>query len=195
MPEISHVRLAVPEQATLNRILREGGAQSFPQWLAAEPGPEARVLWWGVRSAPLQLLEPPAGDDPRAGLFPRSVDDWTEAPRGLVLATVDAERAMSDLAPALGEAWLDAGTDEVLGARCHRLALGRSDLVLAEPTTEGYAAACLARFGEGPIAVALDGTTAAGRASHTNPVSAGPATYVRIGPGTAPTLIFLPAGA
>ena len=33
MTEISHVRLMVPEQATLNRILREGGAQSFPQWL------------------------------------------------------------------------------------------------------------------------------------------------------------------
>ena len=38
MTEISHVRLMVPEQATLNRILREGGAQQFPQWLYAEPG-------------------------------------------------------------------------------------------------------------------------------------------------------------
>jgi len=41
--------------------------------------------------------------------------------------------------------------------------------------------------------VVLDGTTAAGRAARTNPVSLAPATYVRIGPGTAPTLIFLPA--
>lgn len=195
MPEISHVRLAVPEQATLNRVLREGGAQSFPQWLAAEPGPEARILWWGIRSTPVQMLDVPGADDPRAGLFPRSIDDWTEAPRGLVIATVDLQRAEADLAPALGDAWLDAGADDVLGARCRRLPLGRSDLVLAEPSTEGYAAACLARFGEGPIALALDGTTASGRASRTNPVSGGPATYVRLGPGTAASLIFLPAGA
>jgi hypothetical protein len=111
-----------------------------------------------------------------------------------VLATVDASRAQEDLAPALGDAWHDAGTDELLGARCHRITLGRSELVLAEPSTEGYAAACLARFGEGPIAVALDGTASSGRAARTNPVTGEPATHVRLGPGTAPTLIFLPAG-
>jgi hypothetical protein len=127
-------------------------------------------------------------------LFPRAVDDWTEAPRGLVLATVDADRAAGDLAPALGDSWHDAGEDAVLGARCRRMNLGRSELVLAEPSTEGYAAACLARFGEGPIACVLDGSTAAGRSATWNPISGGPATYVRIGPGTAPTLIFLPAG-
>jgi hypothetical protein len=105
-----------------------------------------------------------------------------------------ADRAKADLEPALGSAWHDAGEDAILGARCRRLSLGRSDLILAEPMTEGYAAACLARFGEGPIAVALDGTTRSGRIAHTNPVTSGPATYVRIGPATAPTLIFLPAG-
>ena len=193
MPEISHVRIGVPEQATLNRILREGGAQSFPQWLYAEPAEEPRIAWWGVRSAPVQLLELPELDDPRRGLFPRPVDDWTEAPRGLVLATVDADRAQEDLAPALGDAWHDAGLDEVLGARCRRMTLGRSELVLAEPSTEGYVAACLARFGEGPIAVALDGTTSFGHVARENPVSGGPATYVRIGTSTAPTLMFLPA--
>jgi hypothetical protein len=192
MPEISHVRVAVTDQATLNRVLREGGAQSFPQWLYAEPGDEARILWWGVRSAPTQMLDVPSEDDARHGLFPRPIDDWTEAPRGLVLAAVDAERAAADLM-ALGSNWHDTGDDAILGARCRRLTLGRSELVLAEPTTEGYAAACLARFGEGPIAVVLDGTTAAGRAARTNPVTMTPATYVRIGPGTAPTLIFLPA--
>jgi hypothetical protein len=194
MPEVSHVRIAVPEQASLNRILREGGAQSFPQWLYAEPAEEPRILWWGVRSAPVQMLDVPDLDDARHGLFPRAVDDWTEAPRGLVLATVDADRAAADLAPALGDDWHDAGTDEVLGARCRRMTLGRGELVLAEPSTEGHAAACLARFGEGPIAMALDGTTASGRAARTNPVTGGPATYVRLGPATAPTLIFLSAG-
>ena len=193
MPEISHVRIAVPDQASLNRILREGGSQLFPQWLYAEPGEEPRILWWGLRGAPLQMLDVPPADDPRLGLFPRAIDDWTEAPRGLLVATVDMERAIADLEPALGSGWHAAMDDEVLGARCRRLELGRSVLVLAEPATEGYAAACLARFGEGPIAMALDGTALAGRASRTNPVDGGAATYVRIGPGTAPTLIFLPA--
>ncbi|HET9879540.1 MAG TPA: hypothetical protein VFQ81_09575 [Candidatus Limnocylindria bacterium] len=192
MADISHVRIAVPEQSELNRILREGGAQSFPQWLYAEPGDEARLLWWGVRGAATQLLAVP--DDPaRRALFPRAIDDWGEAPRAVVLATVDADRAVDDLAPALGTTWTDAGTDELLGARCRRMTLGRSHLVLAEPSTEGYVAACLGRFGEGPIAVALDGTTTAGRSVPRSPVSDGPATYVRIGPGTAPTLVFLPA--
>lgn len=192
MPEISHVRIGVPDQGALNRILREGGAQLFPQWLYAEPADEPRLLWWGVRGAPTQMLEVP--DDPvRAALFPRAIDDWSESPRALVLATLDAERAAADLAPILSAGWTDAGDDEALGAHCLRLPVGRSLLLLAEPSTEGYAAACLARLGEGPIAVALDGTTAAGRAVTRSPASDGPATYVRIGPRTAPTLIFLPA--
>jgi hypothetical protein len=190
MTEISHVRLAVPDQATLNRILREGGAQLFPQWLYAEPGPEPRILWWGLRGAPPFAEIPSSG--PLASLFPRAIDDWTEAPRGLILGTLDSERAAADLAPLVGSDWHDAGMDDVLGARCRRTTLGRSVLVLAEPSTEGYAAACLARFGEGPVAVALDGTSAAGRSVSRNPVTDGPATYVRLGPKTAPTLIFIP---
>jgi len=192
MPEISHVRLEVPEQAPLNRMLREGGAQSFPQWLYAEPGDETRILWWGVRGAETQMLDVP-DDAARAGLFPRAVDDWTESPRALILATLDAERAAGDLQPALGASWRDAGEDAVLGARCRRMPIGRGVLVLAEPSTEGYVAACLARWGEGPVAVALDGTTAVGRAVTDNPVTDGIATWMRIGPATAPYLLFLPA--
>ena len=192
MPEISHVRLGVPEQATLSRTLREGGAQAFPQWMYAEPHDEPQIMWWGLRGAPLQMLDVP--DDPaRSRLFPRAIDDWTDAPRGLVLATIDTDRAIVDLAPAIGDGWTDAGEDAVLDARCRRMAIGWGVLVLAEPAGEGYTAACLARFGEGPIAVALDGTTATGRAATRNPVSLGPATYVRIGPRTAPMFIFLPA--
>lgn len=101
-------------------------------------------------------------------------------------------RAVRDLEPALGTGWRDAGEDAVLGARCVRLPLGRSLLILAEASTEGYTAACLARFGECPIAVALDGTAATGMTARSNPFIAGPASYVRIGRGTAPTLIFLP---
>jgi hypothetical protein len=163
MAEITHVRIAVPEQATLNRLLREGGAQSFPQWLYAEPGDEPRIVWWGVRGAQLQLIDVPQ-DPARAGLFPRANDDWTETPRGLIL-----------------------------GAHCRRLPLGRGMLVLAEPSTEGYVAACLARFGEGPVALVLDGTSQIGTQVTTNPVDDGPAAWVRLGPATAPYLLFLPA--
>ncbi len=194
MPEISHVRIAVPEQGTLNRVLREGGAQLFPQWLYAEPGDEPRILWWGIRAAPVQMLDVPEAGDARHGLFPRPIDDWTEAPRGLVLVTADADRAVTDLEP-IGADWHDAGTDDILGARCRRTALGRSELVLAQPNGEGVAASALKHFGEGPIAAALDGTTAVGRRTTRNPIDLGPATYVRIGPGTAPWLIFLPARA
>ena len=192
MAEVSHVRMAVPEQGPLNRILREGGAQAFPQWLYAEPGDESRILWWGVRGAPVQMLDVP--DDPaRAGLFPRAVDDWTEAPRGLILATLDTDRAVDDLAPALGTAWRDVGEDQVLLARCRRLTLGRGELVLAEPSGEGYVAACLARWGEGPVALALDGRAESGREVMANPITDGAGTWVRIGPRTAPYLLFLPA--
>jgi hypothetical protein len=192
VPEVSHVRLGVPEQGTLNRILREGGAQAFPQWMYAEPHAEPQILWWGIRGAPVQMLDVPEEGE-RVGLFPRPVDDWTEAPRGLVLATRNLQRATDDLAPALSASWTDAGEDELLEARCRRMTLGRSKLLLAEPMGDGYTAACLERFGEGPIAVALDGTTSSGRPAVRNPITGGSATYVRIGPRTAPTLIFLPA--
>jgi hypothetical protein len=110
----------------------------------------------------------------------------------VILATVDAQRAAKSLDPILGDGWHATGRDDLLGADCWRQVLGRSTLVLAEPLTEGYVAACLARFGEGPIAVALDGAPATGRPALANPISDGTATYVRIGPKTAPTLIFLP---
>lgn len=193
MPEIGEVRFAVPDQGALSRILREGGATYFPQWLSAEPADEARILWWGIRDAPVELVE--VADDPaRRNLFPRPIDDWSDGPRGLVLATVDLERAAHDLAPVLGDAWHDVGEDQLLAARCRRMAVGRGMLVLAEPAGEGYLAACLARFGEGPVGVVLDGSTAVGRAAAWNPVSLGQATYVRIGPRAAPSLIFLPVG-
>lgn len=191
MAEISHVRLGVPDQAALQRILREGGAQAFPQWLYAEPAPEPTLLWWGVRGAPADLQARDGGGNER--LYPRPIDDWTDPPRGLVLATVDAERAGSELEAALDLRWLDELDDPVLDARCHRAALGRSILVVAEPAGEGYLAASLARFGEGPVAVALDGRGTAGRVAERNPVSLGRATYVRLGDRHAPTVIFVHA--
>ena len=66
-------------------------------------------------------------------------------------------------------------------------------LVLAEPTAEGYAAACLARFGEGPIAVALDGECPRRprRAHQPGERRAGRGVF-QLGPVDGPTLIFLP---
>lgn len=195
MTEISHVHLAVPELGPLGHIFREGGAQLFPQWLSTDYAAEPRIVWWGMRGVLLETLDPP-DDEARLGLWPRTFEDWTEPPRGLVLATVDADRAAADLAAVLGvdTGWWEVGRDEALTATCRRITLGRSVLVLAQAAGEGYLAACLARFGEGPVAVALDGTSSAGRDVASNPVTDGPATYVRLGPGTAPTLIFLPAG-
>jgi hypothetical protein len=187
MPEVSHVRLAMPEQAVLNRILREGGAQSFPQWLYAEPGAEPRILWWGVRGMTADVPH-----DADSALVPRAVDDWTDAPRAVILATVEADRAAAELEPFVGTGWHDTGTDEYLGATCRRLRLGRGDLVLAEPSTEGYVAACLARWGEGPVAVALDGIATAGRLVPQTPVGTA-GTWLRLGPGAAPTFLFLGA--
>lgn len=193
MPEVSHVRLQVPEQATLNRILREGGAQAFPQWLYAEPGPEARFLWWGLRDA-RGAASVPAEDDTRYPLFPRLVDDWTDPPRALFLVTADAERAAQDLEPMIGSRWHPAGDDAVLGATCQRMRLGRGELMLAQPNADGYAAECLAHFGEGPFAVALDGTSVGGLHVKANPVSGGAGVWVRLGPSsTAPSVLFLPA--
>lgn len=191
MAEISHVRMGTPEQDTLSRLLREAGTTMFPQWLYAEPADEAEILWWGIRGAPTQLLQ--RIDDPaRRRLLPRPIDDWSEPPRGLVLATADARRAAGELAPVLGEDWHAAGEDPLIGARCYRIAVGHAFVVLAEPIAEGYTATCLSRFGEGPVAIALDGENATGRASRWNPVSLGPAVYVRVGEAIrSPMLIFL----
>lgn len=195
MVEISHVHLLVADLPGLNRLFREGGAQLFPQWLSTDYADEPRIGWWGMRGVPMESVDPPK-DAKRRGVWPRPFDDWTEPPRGLVLATADAERAATDLAGVIGSDadWWRVGEDTELGATCRRVTVGRSVLVLAEPSSEGYAAACLKKHGEGPIAVALDGTTTSGRSTQTNPVTDSPATYVRIGPAAAPTLIFLPAG-
>jgi hypothetical protein len=119
------------------------------------------------------------------------VEGRDSGPRGLILATLDADRATFDLAPILGGTWTDAGDEPVLGGRCRVAELGEARLVLAEPTTEGSLAACLARFGEGPVALAIDGRTDAGREVASNPLNGGPARWIRLGQGTAPYLLVV----
>jgi len=73
-------------------------------------------------------------------------------------ATVDAER----LAAALGKPLSDeAHPDPALGATGFGVESASLPLVLLEPSTEGRIAAALARIGEGPVALYLDGVTAA----------------------------------
>jgi hypothetical protein len=163
--------LGLGPDAGLGPILRRAGLPIAPAWLRSEPSTELQWLRWET--------------SPRSGA----------GPDGVVLATMDSDRMAADLAPLLGDAWREIGDDALLGTRCRRTRLGDGVLVLAEPLTEGYAAACLARFGEGPIAVAVGATTAPreGRQVSVNPVNDGMATYLRLGSGTAPMLILLQA--
>ena len=87
-----------------------------------------------------------------------------------------------------------SGDDAVLAASCRRIRLGRGELLLAQPSGKGYAADCLAAFGDGPIAVAIDGTSISGRQVSTNPVTGAPAAWKRLAPTTTtPLILFLPA--
>ncbi len=71
-------------------------------------------------------------------------------------ATVDAERLAAQLGkPLVGE----PQPDPALGATGYRVASASLPLVLLEPATEGRIAAALARLGEGPVALYLDGIT------------------------------------
>jgi len=175
MREIGHIRLRVPEPGALTRLLFGDGVP--PAWLRVETGLMPRIVAWSV------------SDSSAAASF--------DGPRAVILATVDADRAAGELGAQFGDGWTDTGRDDLLGANCRRLPVGRSLLVLAEPSTEGYTAACLARFGEGPIGVAMAAPAgvvpAGGRHAARNPVDDGSATYLRIGPGTAPTFILLSA--
>ncbi len=191
MPEISQVRLTVPVETTLQHLMREGGAIGWPGWLSVETGTQPRIAWWGVSGLGADL--PDRLEALPSNLFPRLHSAGSASPRGLVLGTVDADRAASDLARLLGTAWDEAADDPVLGARCRVAQLGAGRLVLAEPSTEGYLAACLARFGEGPVAIAIDGSVDEGQLAATNPVNGGPASWVRLGRGTAPYLLFVAA--
>jgi hypothetical protein len=71
-------------------------------------------------------------------------------------ATVDAERLAAQLGKPLTD---EPQADPALGATGYRVASANLPLVLLEPVTEGRMAAALARLGEGPVALYLDGIT------------------------------------
>jgi len=162
------VTLGIAPDTDLLALLARAGLTEAPPWLRRAASPEPRWVSW------------------------ETADGAGDGPAGVVLATVDADRMESDLAELVDDGWEDAGEDAVLGTRCRRSRGSGGVFVLAEPTTEGYAAACLARFGEGPIAVALRSAAVGdGKRVLRNPVDDGPAAYVRLGPRTGPTLILL----
>jgi len=80
-------------------------------------------------------------------------------PQALGWATVELDRAASELARDLGfpvGAFRDAIGSEALGAHCrvvHGALPDGLSLAILEPATEGRLAATLARFGEGPVVV------------------------------------------
>lgn len=71
-------------------------------------------------------------------------------------ATVDPERLAASLGKPLAH---EAHEDPALGAIGYGIASATLPLVLLEPATEGRIAAALARLGEGPVALYLDGVT------------------------------------
>ena len=110
-------------------------------------------------------------------------------PLALGWATVELERAASELAAELGisaAAFLPASDSFVLGARC-RVAYGvlpaGEPLAILEPQTEGRLAGALARRGEGPAATWT-------RPAHPTPGRHGPAFPGPFGPER-----LLPGGA
>jgi hypothetical protein len=113
-------------------------------------------------------------------------EDW--APLAVGWASVDLERAASELAAELGiavAAFLPAADSVVLGARCviaHGVLADGQPLAILEPRTEGRLAALLARRGEGPAATwaRSAASTAGGR---TGTASPGPFGFERLASG------------
>jgi hypothetical protein len=132
-------------------------------WMREGPGDEPRP--WGRL-----VLEPIPGGEPSTDEAPTGgggdAAGAPGAPHRMRLtavgwATVDTDRAEADL-----DTWLDpppedgpdAGDDLHLGARVRLRGAGSLPgdwLAFLEPTTEGRAAASLARHGEGPCALYL----------------------------------------
>jgi hypothetical protein len=110
------------------------------------------------RTAGRLMLEPvPDGEDPPAA--PSGASRLGMRLLGFGWATVELDRTEDELSMWLGDRPPDAdGADEHLGARTRLRESGGLPgdwTVLLEPTTEGRAAASLARDGEGPCAIYL----------------------------------------
>jgi hypothetical protein len=127
-----------------------------------QEGPADAPTPWGRL-----VLEPVmGGEEPPAPAPGPGVEDDRGVPGSLRLvavgwATVDLDRAEDDLDPWLGPApgtGRDGADDPSLGARVRLREAGSLPgdwVVLLEPSTEGRAAASLARDGEGPCALYL----------------------------------------
>ena len=160
-------RDAVPTRGA--RLLDLGTAElEVRPWV--REGPDDRP-----RTAGRLVLEPVSGagdDEPGPGDHVPGPDAAVgDASRvvlvGIGWSTVELDRAEADLDPWLGPEAGIVGADPQLGARARLRTAGSlpSDwIVLLEPSTEGRAAASLARDGEGPCALYLHVGPATGRA-------------------------------
>jgi hypothetical protein len=144
-----------------------------------------------------------------AGVLERIVATLAAAPDepppiALGWATVDLDRAASELAAELGfaaRAFLPAADCVVLGARCrvaYGVLPGGQPLAILEPLTEGRLAGRLARLGEGPAAIwsrsAPAGRSVRGRGEPTASARPGPFGPERLqsgGPAQGPYSILI----
>ncbi len=117
------------------------------------------------------------GLDEAAGMEPAAELRGAPVLLGVGWATVDAERALPEVAATLGmdaRAFRSATADDTLGAAVRIARSGSLAVVVLEPVTEGRAAAALARNGEGPCAIYVATSSAAA----TEPGPLGPAILV-----------------
>lgn len=109
------------------------------------------MTWADLLAAGRAIRDEAAGSEPRLAGLPIV---------GLGWATVEADRAVDELASVLGDpsVWVAGERDGLLGAKVLRREPapdGGHELYVLEPDTEGRLAAFLARFGEGVGAVYL----------------------------------------
>jgi hypothetical protein len=90
---------------------------------------------------------------------------------GWAWATVDLERALAEAGDVHERTW-SAVKDELLGARGVLLLGSEPQVVLLEPSTEGWLAGWLARHGEGEAAVYRDASATPKRGSGSDDRSA-----------------------
>jgi hypothetical protein len=110
-------------------------------------------------------------------------------------ATVELDRAETDLGAELATTFEPAGRDALLGATVRRSTGGQPQILILEPDTEGRLAGALARQGEGPVALylRLPGLDEIPAQLETGPGTGlfGPARLVLNGPPAGPFIILV----
>jgi hypothetical protein len=126
--------------------------------------------------------------------------DWGPANESVMLeaigwATVELDRAETDLSAEFATAFEPTIREALLGATVRRSTGGQPQILILEPDTEGRLAGALARQGEGPVALYLrvPGLDEIPAQLETRPGTGpfGPARLVLNGPPAGPFLILV----